>query len=798
MIRNYLKIAWRSLLKNKTSSFINIVGLTTGLTCCLLMVLYMQHELSYDKFQKNGDRVVRVIMEYKFGEGEITKGNFTSTKVFPAFKANFPEVVDGVRMADPARVVKFEDRIFNEEKFYYADSTFFNLFPSFTLIRGQANQVLKGPNMVVMTRSAAIKYFGDATDAVGKTLKIGGQQTDYIVTGIAEDCPSNSQIKFDFVASFSSLGVVQEENYWNANYTTYLLLRDEASIVSLQKKIAPFMKKEFANEPGTYVNFLLEPYTRVHLYSTFDGFEPNSNITYIYIIGAIALLILVIACFTYINLSTARSIERAREVGIRKVAGAVRKQVFFQFIGESVMLTVFSLILSFLLAILILPAFNSLADRSLDSSQLFRFPVLLAALVIVGCISLLAGSYPAFVLSRFQPVHVLKGAFKNTGSGSILRKSLIVFQFSISVFLIVATFIIHQQLQYIQNKNLGYNREHVIVMNIDQKMIDKLDLIKTELKSNQNILAVSKAYNTPVQIPGGYSMYRGDRGSSTAMNVTGCPVDNEFIPATNIEIVAGTNLSKQDLLDADQEDQSKSYYHFILNETAAKALGWKPNEAIGKKIFLGDQRPGEVKAVVRDFHFASLHTTVEPLILFPGGWGNTLLVKTTGKDIAGTISFIETKWKAIAPHRPFDYRFMDEDFQRLYHSEKRTGKVFTIFAGIAILLACLGLFGLAVYATQQRVKEIGIRKVLGASASSITVLLSARFLALVAASFVIASPLAWYVMSKWLEDFAYRVDISWWIFVLAGLAVTVITLLTVGLQALKAALSNPATSLRSE
>jgi len=799
MIKNYFKIAWRSLWKNKMSSLINISGLTAGLTCCLLMVLYMQHELSYDKFQQNGDRIVRMIMEYKFSEGEITKGNFTSTKVLPAFRQNFPEVENGVRMSDPDRLVKFEDKLFNETKFLYADSTFFSVFPSFRLLKGQAEQVLKSPNMVVLSATAAKKYFGSINNAIGKVLLISSKQDNYLVTGVAEDCPSNSQIKFDFIASFSSLGPAQEDTYWNANYTTYLLLKDKNSIASLQAKVEPFMKKEMDRiDKGSWVNYQLEPYTKVHLFSPYDGFEPNSNITYIYIIGAIAVLILLIACFTYINLSTARSMERAKEVGIRKVAGAIRGQVFWQFIGESILVTVISLVLSFILASLILPGFNALADRNLSATDFFQTPVLLAALMIAVTISLFAGSYPALILSKFQPVKILKGSFKNTSSGAWLRKSLIVFQFTISVFLIVSTFIIQKQLHFIQNKKLGYEREHVIVLTIDQKIMDKIDLIKTEFKTNPDILAVSKANNTPVYIKGGYSVYRGDKTAAQAMNVKANPVDDEYLRANNINIIAGIDLNRQDLLDANKEDYTKNYFHYILNESAAKALGWKPDEAIGKKLFLGEHRPGEVKAVVKDFHFASLHTPVEPLILFPGDWGSNLIVKTSGNNLPTTIAFLENKWKQLAPHRPFEYRFMDEDFQKLYNSEMKTGKIFSIFAGIAILLACLGLFGLAVYATQQRTKEIGIRKVLGASVSGITVLLSSKFLGLIAVAFVVASPIAWFVMHRWLQDFAYRVDISWWVFAIAGLSVLVITLITVGFQAIKAAVSNPVKSLRSE
>ncbi len=797
MIKNYLKIALRSLKKNRTFSFINITGIATGITCCLLMVLYLQHELSFDKFQENGDRIVRVIMEYRFGAGEMTKGNFTSTKVFPAFKRNFPEVADGVRMFDPDRLVKYEEKLFDEKRFLYADSTFFGIFNSFKLLKGTPTQVLKNPKNVVVSASTAIKYFGSIDDAQGKIVLVGSNQESYLVTGVAEDCPANSQIKFDFLASFSSMGPAQEETYWDANYTTYLLLKDKEARNSLQQKIGPFMKKEMAEE-GAYVNFELEPYTRVHLYSPYDAFEPNSSISHVYIIAAVAILILVIACFTYINLSTARSMERAREVGIRKVAGAFRKQVFWQFIGESLLVSGISLIISFILAAVLLPAFNRLAERDLPVSNLCQPFVVVAAICIVLVISLLAGSYPAIILSKFQPIKVLKGSFKNTAAGLLLRKSLIVFQFMISVFLVIATFIIGGQLQFIQNKRMGYDREHVIVMSIDQKIIDKIDLVKTELKTNQDILAVSKAHSTPVNILGGYSMSRADRNGAGTMNVKGSPIDEEYVKANKLEIIAGNDLTRQDILDASHEDYTKNYYHFLLNETAVRALGWKTEEAVGQKILFFDQRPGEIKGVVKDFHFASLHTPVQPLILIPGGWGNTLIIKTSGRNLHETIAFIEKKWKTIAPHRPFTYRFMDEDFQKLYTSETRTGGVFSIFAAIAILLACLGLFGLSAYAAQQRIKEIGVRKVLGASSATIVALLSRDFIKLVMVGFVLAVPIAWYFMNRWLQDFAYRIHIGWWIFIAAAAITILIALLTVIYQAVKAAIANPVKSLRTE
>ena len=798
MIKHYFKTALRNLRKNKVFSFINILGLTVGLTCCLLMVLYIRHELSYDDFQKNGDRMARVIMEYSEG-GSVMKGNFTSTKVAPAFKRNFPEVEQAVRMYKGTRVIQYQDKLFDEKSFMYADSTFFDMF-SFKLLKGNPQYALSGPNVVVFTRSAAKKYFGN-DDPIGKTIKVGSTETDYQVTGVIEDCPSNSQIKYDFLASFSSLGVTQEDTYWDANYTTYLLLKDKSSIASLQAKIPGFMKKEMATalSGGDYVNFHLEPLKSIHLHSPYDGFEPNSSVTYIYIIGVVALLILAIACFTYVNLSTARSMERAKEVGIRKVSGAFKKQIFWQFIGESMILSVISLLLSLALAALLLPSFNHLADRQLSLSSMFSPLIIGLSLMIILCISLAAGSYPALILSGFQPVKVLKGAFKNTGSGLWLRKTLIVFQFAISAFLIVATFIIQNQLHYIQTKDLGYDKDHIVVLPLDQKTTGILNTIKTEFKMNPDVLSLTKANNEPINIVSGYSMSRADQVGKGGISVNANVVDEDFIKTIGAKIIAGTDFTEQDSKDVlEPTEQEKKKYHYILNESAAKALGWTPEEAIGKKMFLGEQRPGIVKAVVKDFNFSSFHDPIKPLVLFNEPWGGSLLVKLSGKHLPQTLAFLESKWKQLIQHRPFEYRFLDDDYNKLYQSEMRLGKALNIFATIAILLAALGLFGLSAYSIQQRTKEIGIRKVLGASVPNVITLLSKDFLSLVIVASIIAFPIAWWVMHQWLQDFVYRVSIGWWIFLIAGIIAIIITLLTVSFLAIKAAVANPVKSLRTE
>ena len=798
MIKNYFKTAFRSIFKNKTSSAINIIGLTIGLTCCLLIGLYIQHELNYDNFETKGDRIARVIMAYKFdGGADFKKGNFTSVRVAKVFKQNFPEVENAVKMTNSSRVVSYKNTMLNEKAFMYADPSFFDLF-SFKVLEGDKKTALDAPYKVLLTQSAAKKYFG-SEDPIGKALKLESDTNLYKVTGVMQDCPSNSQIKFDFLASFSSLGIDKqhEDTYWDANYTTYLLLKDKSSIASLQAKISPFMKSEMTGK-GASVNFELEPFNRVHLYSEFDGFEPNNSIVYIHILEGVALLILVIACFTYINLNTARSIERAREVGVRKVIGAGNSQLFWQFIGESMMLCTLAAVLSVLIAMCLLPAFNQLTGKHLEHGSFATPEFVSGVLVLIIAISFLAGSYPALILSNFQPVRVLKGSFKNTGQGQWIRKALIVFQFSISVVLIITTFIIQRQLTYIQNKKLGFDKEHVIIMPFSWKLADKIPLIKQEFKTNTHVLNVSACYNTPVSIVGGYNMRSSAMPESQQMAVTADPIDQDFVKTTGLQLIAGNDLSEQDIKDASYGDPKKDEYHFILNESAAHELGWTAETAIGKRMYLDASRPGFVKGVVKDFNFESMHNAIKPLVLFPQAGGRRLLVKISGQDIAGTIAFLNTKWTDIVTTRPFEYSFMDEDFNALYNSELRLGKVLNVFAAMAILLACLGLLGLSSYTAKQRIKEIGIRKVLGASVGNISAMLSADFLKLVLISIVISSPIAFLLMNKWLQGFAYKTGINWWIFLVAGFGALVIAAITVSFQVIKAALVNPVKNLRTE
>jgi putative ABC transport system permease protein len=798
MLRNYLKIAWRNLVKNKVFSFINIAGLTIGLTCCLLIALYIRHELSFDKFEKNGNRIARVIMKYSFdGSDESNEGNYTSVRVAAIFPKTFPEIESAIKMSKYSRVVRYNDKMFDEKSFMYADANFFNIF-SFKLLSGNIHDALFAPYQVVLTESTVKRYFGDS-NPINKTLHVGNDSNLYRVTGVMQDCPSNSQIQFDLLASFSSLGITKDaENiYWDANYTTYLLLKNKNAIRQLRAKLPAFMKREMEGQ-GATVNFYLEPFSKIHLYSPYDSFVPNNSITYIYILFAVALFILVIACLTYVNLSTARSLERAKEVGVRKVIGALRNQLFWQFINESVLLSLIAVLLSLLLSALLLPFFNRLSNEQLHAEALFSLPFILFAIAVALVISFLAGIYPALMLTKFQPAKVLKSAFKSTASGQALRKSLIVFQFAISVFLIVSTFIVQQQLYFIQHIKLGYNRDHLIVLPLDNKMQNNLAVIKQQFRQNTGVINVSACSSTPVQVGSGFSMRSATMPAGEQIAVIADRVDEDFVNTLGLQIIAGRNFITQDIKDVSNDDYQKNFYHFILNESAARQLGWTAQEAIGKKMFLTDQRPGIVAGVVKDFHFESLHSPIKPFVLFPEAWQRQLLVKVSGVHLQQTISYLESSWKTVVPHRPFEFHFLDEEYDKLYSSEIRLGTIMNLFAAIAIVLACLGLFGLSAYTVQQRFREISIRKVLGASVSNIVIALSKDFILLICIAITIAVPAAWWASAKWLQSFSYRTSVTVDVFAVAALATILLAIITVSFQAIKASLANPVKSLRTE
>ncbi|MBO0930848.1 ABC transporter permease [Fibrella aquatilis] len=800
MLTNYLNIAWRNLVRHKTNTGINVIGLAMGLAACLLLVTYLKHELSYDAFHANANRLVRVTMEYS-ADGQVGKVPTTGTKVAPELGRQFSEIESGVRLINAEGVVQVGDKQFSEKALLYADSAFFSLF-TFPLLKGNAQQALAGPNLVVLSEATAAKYFG-TQNPVGKVLKVntGGPADKYFtVTGVVANCPANSQIKYDLVASFTTLRASKTEEWWSANYGTYLLLRSPEALAPLQAKIGPFMKSPAAATEmtgGDYLTYNLEPIRRVHLQSEVGGlFEPNGDLTYVYVFGIISLLILLIACVNYINLATARAVERAQEVGVRKVLGAEQSQLFGQFMGESLLVTGAALGLGLLLAGLLLPLFNDLSDRRFTVAGWLN-PGWVGLVLGIGLVvALVAGGYPALLLARFRPMQALQG--RMALGGNSLRRGLIVFQFAITAFLIVSTLVVRNQLSFIQTKKLGYNRDRVLVLPATQQVADKISTLKSEFKRNAGVAQVSLAYESPVFVNGGYSMHRADRPESQNKLVTGLVIDADFIKTMGIRLLTGEDLTTADMARVnDLAVDSLDRFRFILNEAGARAMGWTPQTALGQAMNVNG-RAGKVKAVVADFHFASLKQQIGPLVLFHQGGGNVILVKTGGGQLPETLAALERTWKQLLPNQPFAYQFMDQEFNSLYTSELRTGRIFSVFAFLSIFLGCLGLFGLSAYTTAQRTKEIGVRKVLGASVMSIVTLLSKDFLTLVGIAFVVAAPLAWWAMHRWLQDFAYRVDIAWWVFALAGVLAVGIALLTVSFQSVKAALMNPVKSLRSE
>jgi putative ABC transport system permease protein len=793
MLKNYLKVAWRNLKKNKLYGFVNIVGLTVGITCCILIGLYIGHEWSFDRFHRNADRIVRVTTEHSIGS-TVESFAQTGTKVGPQFKRTFPAVDAFARTLKFSRLISYQNKVFNEKNFLYADSDFFHIF-SFRLVEGNPAIALNAPHQLVITESMAKKYFGKE-DPVGKIVFVANSD-NYVVTGVVQDAPANSQMKFDFIGSFTSLDASKKEEWSTANYVTYLLLNRADQIPQLQEQVKLYMKnlqagKDAHVEGNDYLTYHLEPLKKVHLYSSLEGFEPNGNITYIFILGAIAVLILLIACANYTNLATAQSAGRGGEIGIRKVLGAGRGQLFAQHLGESFLLSCMAMLMALCLSIALLPLFNQLAGKSFTSAIFFQ-PITLLSLLLLGLIAtLLAGFYPAFVLSSAKLAGILKAGFSFSAPGGGLRKSLIVLQFMISVFLIISTIIIMQQLSFIQHKKLGFDKDHIVVLPVDYKMRRDYDAIKKAISLNPHVIAIAGAEQNPTFVEWGDDIEVDNGTEHKSLPVNCIPADLDFVKTLGMQIITGSDFSPADMHQVDTTIK----YTFILNETAVKAIGWKPGEAIGKIVVKGS--PGIVKAVVKDFHFSSMHQPIGPLMIFlDTSFTNQMFVKISGEDIAATLNYLKTVWKERVPYRPFEYHFLDEDYSALYKVETRTSQLFGVFSTTAILLACLGLFALAAFTAVQRTKEIGIRKVLGASIFNIAGLLSVDFLKLVFIAELFAFPLAWLAMHKWLQDFAYRIHISPWVFACAGLLAILIALLTISFQAIKAGLANPVKSLKT-
>ncbi|HTD39328.1 MAG TPA: ABC transporter permease [Mucilaginibacter sp.] len=800
MIWTYFKIAFRRLQKSRLYTLINLVGLTVGITSCLLIGLFIINELGYDRFNKNADRIVRMTMQ--FGEGGKQKFAQTGTKAGPQLKRTFPQVESFVRTINDQPVVKNGDHMYNEKHFLYADSAFFKIF-SFKLLRGDPKTALDAPDKVVLTESTARRYFGNA-DPIGKSISVNGHVTpkSYEVAGIVADAPENSQVKYDFIASFTSMDASKHEEWWTANYITYLLLHKPDQLPGFQQQLNTYMRGVSKNELKMPVNgpllYNLEPLLWVHLHSQLDGLEPNGSATTVYILGIIALLILAIACINYTNLATVQSSAKSTEIGIRKVLGAQKSQLFGQFIGESFLLTIFALVLAVVLALVFLPYFNQLTGKEMAFSALLKpLPILVMVLLCVA-IAFASGGYPAFVLSNAKLINILKSGLKLTSSGGVFRKALIIFQFTVSVCLIIATIIVVQQLNYVRHKDLGYDKDHVIVVSTDSYVHSKYEAIKAGIAQIPGVLSVTGANAMPTFVQWGDGVSADNGHGKINLNITCLPSDLGLIKTLNMKLIAGADFNDNEFKLMDTTNKWKNFrYSCILNETAANDLGWTPEQAIGKSIDKG--APGKVVGVIKDFHFSSLHQPIGPMMLFlDTSFTNYYMIKVAGDKIPATLHTLQAFWKDRVPTIPFDYRFLDDNYNSLYQTEQKTATVFTTFSSLAILLACLGLFALSAFATVQRTKEIGIRKVLGANVAGIVGLIAKDFLKLTLIAVIIASPLAWYGMNRWLQDFAYRINIQWWVFAAAGVLSVLIAFITVSMQSIKAALANPVDSLRSE
>jgi len=738
-------------------------------------------------------------MEYG-SAGTINTVAATGTKVGPQFKRTFPAVEEYVRTFITHNVVKSGDKIFDEPRILYADPSFFKIF-SFHLIEGDASTALDAPDKIVITQSIAKKYFGNE-NALNKIFTSGGK--DLRVSAVCEDVPQNSQIKFDFATQFLNLGNgVKDETWLTANWITYFLVRDEKSIPQLQQQIDEYMKTPVVRadaglQGNDYLTYHLEPLTKVHLYSSLEGFEPNGSITYIYMFAVIALLILIIACANYTNLATAQSSGRSGEIGMRKVMGASKRQVFMQFMSESALITFIAAALALLLGILLIPYFNNITGNQFSPDILLK-PIPLISLTIISLlVSFFAGLYPALILSGTQIMRVLKKGFNFTGGNNMLRKALIVAQFGISVFLIIYTIIILQQMHYMLTKNLGYDKEHIAVLPIGGNMMQNFQNLKDAFAQVKGVEAVTASYETPEYVEWGDEITAIDEKGKHGISLNAMPVDLDFIKTMKMHLVAGRDFLQSDFAIMDTSNNNANYHlPYIINETLAKKIGWPPQQAIGRQI---ERRAlGPVVGVVKDFNFSSLHDPIGPLVIFlERDFSRDFMLRLNGNDMQATLDRLQTVWKQRVPDRPFNYHFLDDDYNKLYLAEQRTSKLFSVAAGLAIILACLGLFGLAAFTTVQRIKEIGIRRVLGANVSSITLLIAKNFLQLVCIAIIIAVPLAWWAGNKWLQDFAFRISVQAYIFIATAIVTALIALCTVGYHSVKAALTNPVKSLRTE
>ena len=787
MLLNYLKIALRHVRRHKVYSGLNIVGLSVGLAACLLIALYVQFETSFDRFHANADRIYRVEMDV-LSEGGMRRWGPTFLPIGPLLREAFPEIEQVVRVATQDQpLIQHAETRFYEDAFRYAEPSFFEIF-DFEVLRGAPSELAR-PGTIMLSELMATKYYG-GDDPLGQTLTVANkwnQQVEtYEIVGILEDTRLDAHFQVHFLASMATLEAESRDRSWSRLAFTYVLLRDGYEADDLAGKLPAFQEHQLRSGFLEGSSLALRPLTDIHLRAAlFNDIEPQGDIRYVYLFSAIAALILLIACINYMNLATARSAQRAREVGVRKVVGAQRRHLAFQFLGESVLLTSAALLLGLILAQLLLPSFSALIERPL-TFQLgdARLTLVLAGIVLV--VGLTAGGYPALLLSSFRPVDVLKGAVRTT-AWPFVRKSLVVFQFAVSAALIVGTLVIQRQLDYVQNTRLGFEKEQMLILPTRGRLADRAAAFKQELAQLASVQHVTVASAVPGR-PNAISWFDHIEGyDGEGVVFDHLFVDYDYIPTLGLEVVAGRTFSDQFPTDAESA--------LLINETAARQLGWV--DPIGKTI----QDHGTTKSVIgvlRDFHVQSMKHGIKPMIMEISPASDFIAAKLNVTDLPSALAAIHTIWDRFIPMLPFQYAFLDDDYEAMYRSEQRLGHLFGAFALFAVVIACLGLFGLAAFVTQQRTKEIGIRKVLGASVASVVGLLSRDFLKLVCIAFLLAAPLAYFAMERWLDSFAYRVDIGIGTLLSAGALALVTALLTVSYQAARAALADPVKSLRYE
>ncbi len=809
MLKSYFKVAVRNLLKNRTFSIINIFGLAIGLTCCMLITAFLYDELTYDSYAERSQQLYRIGVKVD-QNGGLADYPHVDVAVGAGIKNSFPEVLASTRILPIHKLfIKLGDRQFKEANVTYCDSNFLQLF-SISLTEGDARTALTAPGSIVVTRDFAKKYFGDSS-ALGKVLlAMGGLK----VTGVIDKIPGNSHFHFDaFISLTSSRGAISGNTWSNIGYYTYLLLSKDAVPEKLEAKFPQLVQKyvvpEVQHDMGVSLaearksvnnwHFYLTPVRSIHLHSnTKYEMEANGNIQYVYIFAAPALFILLLACVNFTNLSTASSTKRSREVGIRKVLGSEKRQLIFQFLAESVLLTACATLLAFLFVYLLLPFFNGVSGKNIGLVSFLSVKPLLAILVMILFVGVAAGIYPAFFLSSFQIIPVLKGASSGTpGKRSRLRSSLVIFQFFISISLITGTAIVYQQLHYMQNKELGYNKDQVLVIQDTYTLRNNQSAFKEQLLKDSRVVNATTSMDEPVdrvgtEVDGSeiYGKENNEKGTRSEIHAFFFHVDYDYLATLGMKMAAGRYFMK---------GYSSDSSAVVINESAVRDLGWKNDkEAIGNIIVSSGQHEYKVIGVVQDFNYTSVKQKIAPLLMMLGSNAGSIMAKIRTNDIPGFLADAKRQWTSFNTEVPFSYYFLDDHFASLYTAEQHTGRIFSMFAIIAVLIASLGLFGLVSFMTEVRTREIGIRKVLGASSRQVLFLLSKEFLLLVCIAFIISIPATWWAMHNWLNNFAYRTYINVWVFLLAGLVAILIALITVSFQAIKAALANPVKSLRNE